>query len=192
MVAYDPARRNLIDFAPPHMVVDLTYLIAPGAAIHSVVEADRPGVRITAARGAATALFLQRSLQAAQLVPADTEPAAFALLREGKADALAQNRYLLLGLAGQLPGSKVLDDRFAAAEMTIVLPRSRPAALAYVSEFVAQAKRSGLIQKAIDTAGLPRRERGRCRGASSRRPDNACRPRRPWGRPPTSALPRRG
>ncbi|MDB5804481.1 MAG: transporter substrate-binding protein [Betaproteobacteria bacterium] len=154
VVAFDPARRNVVDFAPPHMVVDLTYLIKPGAAITSVPGADQAGTRIVAARGAATALYLERNLKAATLVQADTEAAAFEMLREGKVDALAQNRFLLLGLAARLPGSRVLEDRFAAAEMTIIIPRSRPAALAYVEAFVEQAKRSGAVQKAIDGAGL--------------------------------------
>jgi len=154
VVAYDPARRNVLDFAPPHMVVDLTYLVAPGSTIRSVADADRSGVRIAAARGAATALLLERTLKAAKVTPADNEPAAFELLRSGNADALAQNRFLLLGLAERLPGSRVLDDRFAAAEMTIVLPKGRAAALEYVGTFVAQAKRSGAVQQAIADAGL--------------------------------------
>ena len=154
VVAFDPARRNVIDFAPPHMVVDLTYLVAPGSSIRSVADADKLGIRIAAARGAATALFLERTLKAAKVTPAENEPAAFELLRTGKADALAQNRYLLLGLAERLPGARVLEERFAAAEMTIVLPRGRPAALEYVGAFVARAKSSGAVQRAIDAAGL--------------------------------------
>jgi polar amino acid transport system substrate-binding protein len=154
VVAFDPARRDVVDFAPPHMVVDLTYLVAPGSTIRNVPEADRPGVRIAAARGAATALYLERNLKSAKVVPADNEAASFELLRTGKADALAQNRFLLLGLAERLPGARVLDDRFAAAEMTIILPRGRPAALAYVSAFVEQAKQSGAVLRAIEAAGL--------------------------------------
>jgi polar amino acid transport system substrate-binding protein len=154
VVAYDPARRNVLDFAPPHMVVDLTYLVAPGSTIRSVADADQAGVRIAAARGAATALLLERTLKAAKVTPADNEPAAFELLRTGNADALAQNRFLLLGLAERLPGSRVLADRFAAAEMTIVLPKGRPAALEYIGSFVADAKRSGTVQQAIASAGL--------------------------------------
>jgi polar amino acid transport system substrate-binding protein len=154
VVAFDPARRNVLDFAPPHMVVDLTYLVASGSNIRSVADADQPGVRIAAARGAATALLLERTLKAAKVTPAENEPAAFELLRTGNAEALAQNRFLLLGLAERLAGSRVLDDRFAAAEMTIVLPKGRPAALDYVSAFVVEAKRSGMVQRAIDAAGL--------------------------------------
>jgi polar amino acid transport system substrate-binding protein len=154
VVAFDPARRNVVEFAPPHIVVDLTYLVAPGSAIRSVPEADKPGVSIAAAKGAATTLFLQRTLKSAQVVQADNEPAAFDLIKEGKAQVYAQNRYMLLGLADGLPGARVLDDRFSAAEMCLVVPKGRAAALAYVSEFVEQAKRSGTVQRAIDDAKL--------------------------------------
>src|SRR5215831_7936198 len=99
VVAYDPARRGVLEFAPAHIVVDLTYMVAPGSGIRSVPDADRPGVRIAAAKGAATTLFLQRTLKSAQVVQADNEPAAFALIKEGKVDAYAQNRFLLLDLA---------------------------------------------------------------------------------------------
>jgi len=143
-----------LDFAPPHIVVDLTYLVAPGSTIRSVPEADRAGVNIAAARGAATTLYLQRTLKEAQVVQADNEPAAFNLIKEGKAQVYAQNRYMLLGLADNLPGARVLEDRFSAAEMCIVLPKERPAALAYVSEFVEQSKKSGTVSRAIETAKL--------------------------------------
>ena len=154
VVAYDPARRGVVEFAPPHIVVDLTYLVAPGSTIRSVPDADRPGVRIAAAKGAATTLFLQRTLKSAQVLQADNEPAAFALIKEGKAEVYAQNRYLLLGLARDLPGARVLDDRFSAAEMCLVLPKGRGNALAYVSDFVERSKRSGTVQRAIDDAKL--------------------------------------
>jgi len=154
VVAFDPARRNIVDFAPPHIVVDLTFLVAPGSSIRSVAEADRAGVNIAAARGAATTLYLQRELKQAQVVQAENEPAAFNLIKEGKAQVYAQNRYMLLGLAENLPGARVLEDRFSAAEMSIALPKGRPAALAYVSEFVEQSKKSGTVSRAIETAKL--------------------------------------
>jgi polar amino acid transport system substrate-binding protein len=154
VVAFDPARRSVIDFAPPHLVVDLTYMVGPGSTIRSVAEVDRSGVSVAAARGAATTLYLQRTLKEAKLTPAENEPAAFALIREGKAQAYAQNRYMLLGLAESLPGARVLDDRFSAAEMCLVLPKERPAALEYVGAFVERARKSGAVAKAIEQSGL--------------------------------------
>ncbi len=154
MVEYDPARRNIIDYAPANLEVDITYIISPGAEIRDIPDADRAGVRIAAARGAATALFLERSLKAASLAPAENEPAAFGLLRDGKAEAYAQNRYMLLGLAEKLPGARVLEDSFSVAELAIALPRGRPAALAYVGGFVERSKKSGAVESAIEGAQL--------------------------------------
>jgi len=154
VVAFDPARRNVVEFAPPHIVVDLTYMVAPGSTIRSVPEADKPGVSIAAAKGAATTLFLERTLKEAKVVQADNEPAAFGLIKDGRAQVYAQNRYMLLGLADGLPGARVLEDRFAAAEMCLVVPKGRGAALAYVSEFVEQSKQSGTVQRAIDESKL--------------------------------------
>src|ERR1022692_1696940 len=100
VVAYDPARLGVLDFAPPHITVDLTYLVAPSSAIRNVGDADQPGVKIAAARGAATTLYLERTLKQAAVVPAENEPAAFSLIKDGNAQAYAQNRYMLIGLAG--------------------------------------------------------------------------------------------
>jgi polar amino acid transport system substrate-binding protein len=154
VLAYDPARRGVLEYALPHMVVDLTYLVAPGSNIRSVAEVDRPGVSVAAARGAATTLYLERTFKQAKVVQAENEPAAFALLQAGRAQALAQNRYLLLGLADKLPGARVLDDRFSVAEMCLVLPKGRTAALDYVAEFVLRSKQQGLVARAIEQAGL--------------------------------------
>jgi polar amino acid transport system substrate-binding protein len=136
------------------VVVDLTYLVGPGSMLRDVQDIDQKGVRVAAARGAATTLFLMRNLKEADVTAAENEPAAFALLRDGKAQAYAQNRYLLTGLADLLPGARVLAGRFSAAEMCLVLPKGRPLALDYVEEFVALAKKSGAVAKAVEQAGL--------------------------------------
>ena len=154
VIAVDPARRAVVDYAATYVLVDITYLVGPGSTIRTTADADRAGVRVTAARGAATAMFLERTLKNARLVPAESEPAAFDLIREGKADAYAQNRFMLLGLADRLPGSRVLDDRVTAVELAFALPKGRPAALDWVSAWVERAKASGVVQRAIEGAGI--------------------------------------
>ncbi|MBI3635145.1 MAG: transporter substrate-binding domain-containing protein [Candidatus Rokubacteria bacterium] len=149
MLAIDPARRNVLDYSPPYVVVDITYLVAPGSTIRAVADADRPGVRIAVARGAATGLVLQRALKHATLVAAESESAAFDLLKRGGADAYVQNRFLLLGLADTVPGARVLDDRVTDVQIAVALPKGRAAALAYVSAFVEDAKAGGSVQQAI-------------------------------------------
>ena len=154
VLGVDDARRNVIDYAPAHLTVDFTYLVAPGSAIRSVADADRPGVRIAAARGGVPALVLERTLSKATLVVAASESSAFDMLRTGKVQAIAQNRSLLMDLAESLPHSRVLDDRLLAAELAFALPRSRPKALAYVSQFIEQEKASGAVGRAVQAAGV--------------------------------------
>src|SRR2546428_11262485 len=115
--------------------------------------------------------MLERTLKNAQLTTVESEPAAFELLREGKADAYAQNRFMLLGLADRLPGARVLADRLDVVQPALALPKGRPAALGYVSNWIGHAQRSGGGQRALDTAGLRRvqgapaaREEGAGRG----------------------------
>ncbi len=153
-IAREESRRSVVDFAPPHITMDLTLLIAPGSTIMNVADADRPGVTIASARGSVTTTYFERTLKNAVLAQAENEAATFNLFKQGKAQAYAQNRFMLLGLADGMPGARVLEDRFSIAEICIVLPRDRPVALDYVSAFVMQARKSGLIARAIEAEGL--------------------------------------
>ena len=72
----------------------------------------------------------------------------FELLRSGKADAIAQSREALTGLSARLPGSRVLDGAFLNSFVAIAVPKNKPAALAYVSTFLEEAKMSGSLRRA--------------------------------------------
>ena len=53
----------------------------------------------------------------------------------------------------RLPGARILDGKFTAIQQAIGTPKSRTAAAAYLSEFVADIKASGLVAKLIDKHG---------------------------------------
>jgi polar amino acid transport system substrate-binding protein len=48
----------------------------------------------------------------------------------------------------------VLEDRFHAIFSALVVPKGQAGRLAYVSGFIEDAKASGLVQQAIERAGL--------------------------------------
>jgi polar amino acid transport system substrate-binding protein len=100
-------------------------------------------------------LTLSRLLKHAQLVYAATPDPTFELLRSGQADAFASIRGVLLEYSAKLPGSRVLDEHYGANLVGMVVPRGQDARLAYISEFIEQAKASGLVQQALERAGLP-------------------------------------
>ena len=149
----DPRSSEVGDFSPPIFLFDYTLLVPPGSSIRTISDADRPGVEIAAVRNHASTIELSRLLKQAELVYAETPDRTFDLLRSGQADAMASARPTLLGYSAQLAGTRVLEDRYGANINRMVVPKGKVAWLTYVSEFVEEAKGSGLVQKAIDRGG---------------------------------------
>ena len=150
----DPERAKEVDFAPPHTQSDFTYLVPAGSSIHKVADADQPGIRIAVPRGDGVDLRLTRLLKKAELVRTDTLSAAVELLRTGGAHARAGPRQAVLAESVKLPGSRVLADGFAVISSAALVPKGHAGRLAYVSEFIEEAKASGLVKKIIEDAGL--------------------------------------
>lgn len=150
----DPERAKQVDFAPPHMQSDFTYLVLAGSSIYKVADADQPGVRIAVPRGDASDLLLTRLLKKAELIRTETIPAAAELLRTGGAHAQAAPRPVLLAESVKQPGSRVLADGFAVISFAALVPKGQAGRLAYVSEFIEGAKASGLVKQIIEDAGL--------------------------------------
>src|SRR5436305_9277306 len=150
----DPSRSG-VDFSPPFIQLDYTLLVPAGSSIQRIADADKPGNRIAAVGGHASTLTLSRMLKHAQLVYAATPDPTFEIMRKGDAEAFASVRPVLIGYSKTLPGSRVLADHFGANLVGLVVRKGQTARLSYLTEFVEQAKASGLIQQTIDHAGLP-------------------------------------
>jgi polar amino acid transport system substrate-binding protein len=56
-------------------------------------------------------------------------------------------------LQKQLPGSRILDGAFQITGVAIAEQKDRPAALAYVKDFVESARPNGIVRRAFDDAG---------------------------------------
>jgi polar amino acid transport system substrate-binding protein len=76
------------------------------------------------------------------------------VLSSGKADVYGENLQIAYGIAAELPGATVLEGRFNVVLMSIGVPKSKACALPVVNDFVAGAKRDGLIGQAIARAEL--------------------------------------
>jgi polar amino acid transport system substrate-binding protein len=48
----------------------------------------------------------------------------------------------------------VLDGAYLNSYVAVAVPKNRPAALAYASEFVEEAKASGLVRRSLDSFGM--------------------------------------
>ncbi len=150
----DPGRAGEVDFSPPYLRADFTFLVPPGSVIRSLADVDQPGARVAIVSGHAMEIALRGKLSRARPVYAATPDAAFGLLRAGEADILAGIRPGLLNYADALPGARVLDLRYGANLLALAVAKGQAARLAYVGEFIAAAKASGLVQRIIVQAGL--------------------------------------
>jgi polar amino acid transport system substrate-binding protein len=150
---FDARAADVGDFSHPIFQFDYTLLVPAHSVIRTIADADRPGIRIAAVRNHASTVTLSGLLKQAALVYAETPQPTFDLLHSGQADVMASTRNALLAFSDQLPGSRVLEDRYGANINRMVVPKGKAGWLAYVSEFVEEAKASGLVEKAIARAG---------------------------------------
>ena len=149
----DPQREALMSFTAAYLEIDATYLVPAGSALRTAAEVDREGIRVAAPARANYELFLSRNLKRARLESTQGNDVAFDLLATGKVDALAGLTQGLLGLAGKLPGSRLVEGRFMGVQQSIAVPRGRDAGLAYLRRVVEDAKASGLVARAIERTG---------------------------------------
>jgi polar amino acid transport system substrate-binding protein len=151
-LAVDPGRAGDITFTAPYLEIDATYFVPAGSSLQTIADVDREGVHIAVSDKSAYDLFLRRSVRRAKLVRAPSVEASIALFFAEQLEALAGLRPLLVTIAGQHPGSRVLDGRFTAVQQAIGTPRGRDAT--YLDEFVAAVKASGFVAATIEKHGM--------------------------------------
>lgn len=154
VLVFDPERAAQVDFSNPYLRSDFTYLVPAGSSIRTVADADQPGIRIAVPRGDGSDLYLTRTLKRAQLIRADSHAAALELVRTGGADAKSSPRPVLMAESSGLPGSKVLADGYADIYFAALVPKGHTDRLAYINEFIEDAKASGLVARIIAKLGL--------------------------------------
>jgi polar amino acid transport system substrate-binding protein len=151
----EPSRAGEVDFTPPVVQFDYTFLVPAGSPIRSANDADQPGIRIAVVRNHASTLTLTRLAKHAELVGADVPDAAFDLLRSGAVHVFAAPREPLMDFAATLPGSRVLKDAYGVNNIGVAITKGEAGRLAYISEFIDEAKASGLVRAAIERGDLP-------------------------------------
>jgi polar amino acid transport system substrate-binding protein len=150
----DEERKKFVDFGNAYHLLQSTYLVGPSGKIASVAAANTAGVRIGGVANTATFRTSHKTAPNASHISFDKTDAAVAALRDGQVDALAFSRESLTGLAPKVPGSRILDGGFLNSTTSAAVPKGKPDALAFVSEFIEEAKASGLVRQAFDEMGL--------------------------------------
>ncbi|MBV8838352.1 MAG: transporter substrate-binding domain-containing protein [Alphaproteobacteria bacterium] len=140
-------------------VISLVYVAAPGKHFPDIASVDKTGVKIGTISGAPSDRVLTREIKAAEIVRIPLSPTiaadAAALLRSGKADVFGADSGVGYPAAEALEGAKIVPGAFAMVRVAAALPKGRSAAAqSALAALLAEARRVGVVQKAIDAKGL--------------------------------------
>jgi polar amino acid transport system substrate-binding protein len=150
LIGAEPQRAETIAFTAAYVEIEATYLVPAGSRLQSIADVDAPGVRIAVAGRSAYGLWLDRNLRHAELIRADSLGGATEQFIKGKLDALAGLKPGLLADQGKLPGARIIDGKFSSVQQAIGTAKRNSAGAAYLNEFVAEAKASGLVARLIE------------------------------------------
>ena len=140
-------------------LIDLIYVAAPGHEFADASQVDQPGVKVGVIQGSPSDRYLSHTLKSAELVriplSAHIATDAIELLRGGKSDAFGADSGVGYPTADGLPGAKIVPGAFNIVRVAVALPKGRSsAAQAKLAELVGEAKRTGVVVKAIEGLGL--------------------------------------
>lgn len=147
------------DVTPDAWLIELLYLAAPGHTFSAMNEVDRSGVSVGTIRNSPSDRFLSRTLKSATLVRLALSPKfpadAIDMLRSGAADVFGADSGLIAAISAGYPEGNIVPGAFNTVRVAFALPKGRSvAAQAWLAGLLAEAKRTGVVQKAIEQAGL--------------------------------------
>jgi polar amino acid transport system substrate-binding protein len=151
----NPFAITKVAMGPDIILTEYVFVARPGFDIAAASDVDRPGVRVGVPRNASADAFLRDRLVSAGLVRTDGTPAtALSMLREGKIDVYGTIASSVGAIGEQLPGARLVPGVFNTVGFAVAMPKDRaPDALTSLTAIVAEAKRTGVIQRIITETG---------------------------------------
>lgn len=155
-VAIDPARAD-VDFSPPYVLIEGTYMVRADSPLKTVDEVDRTGIRVAVGLGSGYDPYLTRTLKNAAVVRASKGGCCEMIEK-----FLAENLEVVAGVRQQLenfakthPGLRVMDGRFQVIRQAVATPKGRTAAAAYLRTFIEEMKQNGFVADALKRSNQP-------------------------------------
>lgn len=150
----DTTRESKVDFGPAYYLIESTYLVPAGSTIQSIEEVNRPGVRIVGISNTTTVRSARRTAPNASVEEVPSVDLMTTMAAAGDGDAFALSHDSFGGLLPKLPGARVLPGHFQQTGISVAVPKGRPAALQIASRLLEDAKKSGVVRRALDAAGF--------------------------------------
>jgi polar amino acid transport system substrate-binding protein len=133
---------------------DYLFVTAPGSQFADAVQVDRPGVKIGVGLNSYSDQYLSRTIKSAELVRMTGAGNSIEALRTGKVNVWAASASNVEQAVKQVPGTKLVPGAFTSDSSMVILPKGRSStAQAKIAEIIAEAKKAGIVTKAIEQTG---------------------------------------
>ncbi|MBS0539565.1 MAG: transporter substrate-binding domain-containing protein [Proteobacteria bacterium] len=149
-IGAEPQRAQTISFTAAYCEIEATYMVPGGSPIKAIADVDKKGVRIVVAARAAYCLWLENNIKNAELVQVTGADATLKKFVDDKFDVMAGLRPGLIKDVEKIAGARILDGKFSAVQQAVGTPKKNTASVAFLSQFVEEAKKSGLVAKLIE------------------------------------------
>ena len=153
-VGAEPQRMEKMAFTAAYAEIEATYLVHDDSPFKSADELDREGVTIIVRGEAAYGLYLSREIKNATLITTDTSEEALQRFLDEKLDAFAGLKSGLVNEVEKHPGTRIVDGKFAEVQQAIGTLKENTAAIAFLHDFVEEAKASGFVGGLIEKHGV--------------------------------------
>ncbi len=148
-IGAEPQRAQQIAFTAAYCEIEATYMVPADSPIKSIADVDKKGVRIVVAARAAYCLWLENNIKNASLVQVTGAEATLKKFVDEKFDVMAGLRPGLIKDVEKVPGARILDGQFSAVQQAVGTPKKNTAGAQFLSDFVEEAKKSGLVASFI-------------------------------------------
>ena len=154
ILAIDRVRAHRLDFTPPLVVLEGTYVTREPSPCSTVLDLDRVGMRISIVRDTVFDAHLTHSLRHAELIRSPTfQGAVDRFLAEGL-DAVAGLKQQMAAFVEVNAGLRVMEGRFMAIEPAFAVPKGHSAGLRYLNAFVEELKASRRVADALQFTSI--------------------------------------
>lgn len=148
-VAIDPVRGADIDYSPAYVQIEGGYMVKKNSPITANEQVDQKNTRVVVGKGSAYDLYLTRELKNATIIRAANSQAVVDQFIAENLEVAAGVKQQLEEDAKRYSDLRMLPGRFMVINQAMGVPKGRPKAVEFISQFIAQMKASGFIQNAI-------------------------------------------
>jgi len=154
ILAIDRVRAEQLDFTPPFVVLEGTYVVREPSPCSTVLDLDRVGMRISIVQDTVFDAHLTHILRHAELIRSPTfQSAVERFLAEGL-DAVAGLKEQMTAFVQANAGLRVMEGRFMAIEPAFAVPKGHSAGLRYLTTFVEELKASRRVADALQRTSI--------------------------------------